>query len=76
MSQEWLTQEEIARRAYEAWRTEMTEPRLPAWEIASDITQGVWIARVAIYHEVPWDSMGDHGIMDRFVREAATKAGR
>lgn len=71
-----MTEEEIASRAYEAWRAEVNEPRLPAWEDATGTTHGAWIARVAIYHEVPWDSMGDRGVMDRFVREAATKAGR
>ena len=71
-----LSQETRARSAYEAWREEVQEPRLPAWELASEVTQGAWIARVAMWDERPWTVMQDHGVLDRFTREACEAEGR
>ena len=72
----YLSQEERARTAYEAWRAEVKEPRLPTWEAASGVTQSAWLARVATWDEKPWSMMDDHGVLDRFTREACEAEGR
>ena len=73
---EWLTQEEIARRAYEAWRYDVNQPHVVPWGSLPDLNREAWIACVARYHEKPWGSMEDGCDRARHVREAATKAGR